>query len=62
MTIPESTGKVYKFLYDLDIAIEWHVWEALSEHSMPVSFKEQKAMEVEVISMEFMFDDYGYCG
>lgn len=58
----DSTGKVYEFLYDLDAAVERHTLEARSEHGMPVRFKEQEAMEVEVISMEFMFDDYGYCG
>jgi len=32
--------------------------EARSENGMPVRFKEQDAMEVEVVPVEFVFDDY----
>lgn len=58
----DRKGNVYEHLYDLGVTVKRNNYEACSENGMRVKFKEQESMEVEVISMEFMFDDYRYCG
>lgn len=54
----DSTGHVYEYLYDLDVAVAMNDCEARSENGMPVRFKEQDAIEVEVVPVEFVFDAY----
>lgn len=54
----DSKGHVYEFLYDLGVAVAMNDCQARSENGVPVRFKEQDAMEVEVVPVEFVFDDY----
>lgn len=54
----DSTEHVYEFLYDLDVAVAMDGCEARSENGMPVRFKEQDAVEVEVMPLEFVLDAY----
>ncbi|WP_090944459.1 hypothetical protein [Pelosinus propionicus] len=54
----DSKGHVYEFLYDLGVAVAMNSCEARSENGMPVRFKEQDAIEVEVVPVEFVFDAY----
>lgn len=52
-----ETGKVYEYLYNLEVAAPMNDCEALSENNMPVRFKDKDAIEVEVVPVEFIIDE-----
>lgn len=55
----DSAGMVYEYLYDLDMAAQIIDCEAYTENNMPVRFKEKNSVEIEVVPMEFVIDNYG---
>lgn len=54
----DDTGTVYEYLFDLGVAVEINDCEARSENNMPVRFKDKEAIEIEVVSVEFVIDSY----
>ena len=48
----DEAGKVYEYLYDLDVAVEIDGCEARTENDVTVRFDEKDAMAVEVVPME----------
>lgn len=55
----DAMGKAYEYLFDLEVAVEIEGGEALSENNMPVRFRDQDAIGVEVVSVESINDYYG---
>lgn len=54
----DITGKVYEYLFDLEVAVEMNNCEACSENNMPIRFRDKDAVEIEVVPMEFVLDGY----
>lgn len=55
----DVTGKVYEYLFELEVAVPMNDYEALSENNMPVRFRDKDAMEIEVVPVEFVVNNYG---
>lgn len=56
----DATGKVYEYLFDLEVAVEMNDWEVCSENNMSVRFRDKDAIKVEIVPVEFVIDNYGY--
>lgn len=55
----DAAGKTYEYLFDLGVAVEMNGCEARSENNMPVRFRDKDTMEIEVVPVEFVIDNYG---
>ena len=52
----DKSGTVYEYLYDIDVAIVADGYEAFSESGLPLKFKDEKAVDIEVVSEEFAYE------
>jgi len=52
----DDAGRVFEYLYDLDVAVEAAGYEAFTENGLPVRFRPKDAREVEVVPLEYAID------
>ena len=54
----DEAGMVYEYLYDVDVAVEVPDCEARTENGLPVKYKDEAAINIEVVPVEFVLGEY----
>jgi hypothetical protein len=53
----DDCGKVYEYLYDVDVAVETSGFSAVTAQNTPLPFRFKDAMEIEVLPPEYVYGE-----
>jgi len=52
----DEASTVYEYLGDIEVAVEADGYEAFTENGLPLRFKPEKAIEIEVVTEDYAYD------